>query len=286
MATLKVSVRNAKRQPLDDRMDVVVVAARTDAMVGRVLDVPGRAAVKFENLADGQPYIVKVFPVRHRAVAQFALPMGDKPLAVNLYCPIDPDRVTAVHFPSYADADATLTQVLDRSTVEGVTGNGAAIYASLADPQKAGLFNLFSKMSSVGFDDRRTIWSFVDSLYRIRADRVFVNVQPALRDLVKSALVSGLFHEAPGKLHQPPPQFLSAGSFKTAEQYGNLQLSFFASEGPPLTFKVDADIDDAAGLGHTFQVIRNWATSGTTHPYDIHEILVFRQEVTLPYDLA
>ena len=49
---------------------------------------------------------------------------------------------------------------------------------------------------------------------------------------------------------------------------------------------MDADIDDAAGLGHVFQVLRNWLTHGATHPYDIHEILVFRQEVALPYDLA
>jgi hypothetical protein len=49
---------------------------------------------------------------------------------------------------------------------------------------------------------------------------------------------------------------------------------------------VDADIDDAGGLGHTFQVIRNWLTRGATHPYDIHQILAFRQEVFLPYDLA
>jgi len=89
-----------------------------------------------------------------------------------------------------------------------------------------------------------------------------------------------------GSLHTPPPSFVSAGSFKTADRYGNLQLSFFASLTEPLTFKVDADIDDAAGLGHTFQVLRNWVTHGTTHPYDIHQILVFRQEVALPYDLA
>ena len=50
--------------------------------------------------------------------------------------------------------------------------------------------------------------------------------------------------------------------------------------------EVDADIDNAAGIGHVFQVLRNWITHGTTHPYDIHQILVFRQEVVLPYDLA
>jgi hypothetical protein len=89
-----------------------------------------------------------------------------------------------------------------------------------------------------------------------------------------------------GSLHTPPPGYCAAGSFKTADQYGNLQLTFFASEQPPLTFKVDADIDDAAGLGHVFQVMRNWLTHGTTHPYDIHQILVYRQEVALPYELA
>lgn len=87
----------------------------------------------------------------------------------------------------------------------------------------------------------------------------------------------------------PAPRVIrvnQGGSYKTADRYGNLQLTFFASQAAPLTFKVDADIDDAAGVGHTFQVLRNWATHGTTHPYDIHKILVFRQEVALPYDLA
>ena len=37
-----------------------------------------------------------------------------------------------------------------------------------------------------------------------------------------------------------------------------------------------------AEFGHTFQVLRNWVTHGTTHPYDIHQILVYRQEVALP----
>jgi hypothetical protein len=120
----------------------------------------------------------------------------------------------------------------------------------------------------------------------VRGDRVFADVQVGLRDLVKSAVTNGKFYAAPDRLHQPPPGFVSAGSFKTFDEYGNLQLSFFASGAAPLTFKVDADIDDAAGLGHTFQVIRNFVTRGTTHPYDIHQILVFRQEATLPYELA
>lgn len=286
MATVKVRVCNAGRQPLDDRMDVRIVSARTDATVKQALDVRGTSTVKFDGLVPGQPHIVKVFPSRHRPVQQFTIPHDGEPETVTLYSPLYPDRVRETRFPLYDQIDRLLTTVLERSTVEGLAGSGAALYETMAADQRAGLFNLFSKMSSVGFDDQRTIWSFVDRIYRVRGDRVFADVQLALRDLVKGAVVTGRFFEAPGRLHQPPPGFVSAGSFKTFDEYGNLQLSFFASSAAPLSFKVDADIDDAAGLGHTFQVIRNFVTHGTTHPYDIHQILLFRQEATLPYELA
>ena len=287
MGALLVRVCNAKRHALDDHMDVQVSSTRTDATVARALDVPGQTPVKFANLTEGQPYIVKVFPTRHRPVAQFAIAgPDDAPTVVQMHCPIHPERVRAVTFPEYDAVHSELRRVLDCSTVEGIEGQGAQLYRGLNDTQKAGLFNLFAKMFNVGFDERRTVWSFVDRLFRVRADRVFVDVQPPLRDLIKGAVAAERFREVSGSLHTPPGGFCQAGSFKTSEEYGNLQLTFFSSLATPLTFKVDADIDDAAGLGHAFQVLRNWVTKGTTHPYDIHQILVFRQEVALPYDLA
>ena len=51
---------------------------------------------------------------------------------------------------------------------EGIEGRGSTLYGQLADIQKAGLFNLFTKMRAFGFDDRRTIWFFVDRLFRVR----------------------------------------------------------------------------------------------------------------------
>ena len=286
MGTLLVRVGNALRQPLPDQMDIQVVAARSDRLVRAVTGVPGHAEVRIEGLIDHQPYIVKVFPSRHRPVAQFGIPRPGDPVVVQLYAPLDPERVQQTSFPSYEEIEPALRAVLGRSTVEGVDGSGAELYAGLTETQRAGLFNLFSKMENFGFDEHRTVWSFVDRLYRIRADRIFADVQPALRDLVKGAVSEDRFREVSGKLHTPPPGFNEAGSFKTGERYGNLQLSFFVSRTEPLAFKVDADIDDAAGLGHAFQVIRNFVTKGTTHPYDIHQILVFRQEVELPYQLA
>ena len=286
MGSLIVKVGNALRQPLPDRMDIKVTSARTDALVRVASNLPGSADVVIDGLLDHQPYIVKVFPVRHRPVSAFGIPAPGAPVVVQLYAPLDPERVEKVTFPPYADVPVALRTVLDASTVEGLTGRGQPLYAGLTDTQKAGLYNLYAKMSTFGFDDQRTVWSFVDGVYRVRADRIFVDVQPGLRDLVKGAIAEERFREVSGKLHVPPPGYTASGSFKTAERYGNLQLSFFCSIAEPLTFKVDADIDDAAGIGHAFQVIRNFVTKGTTHPYDIHEILVFRQEAVLPYQLA
>jgi hypothetical protein len=287
MGAILVRVGNAARQPLDDVMDIQVVSTRTDTVVASVSGIPGGQPVKVGGLVERQPYLVKVFPMRHRPVAQFAFAGTDaQPTEVRLHAPLHPERVRAATFPDYGRLDPELRRVLEQSTVEGVDGRGQALYAGLSSVQKAGLLNLFTKMSGFGFDDRRSIWSFVDRVFRVRADRIFVDAQPALRDLVKSGVASERFREVSGSLHTPPPGYGQAGSFKTPEHYGNLQLTFFSSLEAPLSFKVDADIDDAAGLGHVFQVIRNSVTDGTTHPYDIHQILVYRQEATLPYDLA
>jgi hypothetical protein len=297
LGTLHVTVRNAKREKLDDTVDLQVVAVRTNVVVARKR-ARGTQHITFE-VGGGQPYIVKAFPTRHRPVGHILLMPFDGSATAELFCPIDPERVNEVQFPKYAELPIELRRVLNRSKLEGSTsstGSGPSLYSDLTDMQRAGLLNLFAKMDSFGFDESHTVWSGVQGIYRIRPDRVFADVDVALRDRVKGEIASQRFHEVSGKLHAPPPGFALAGSFKTDERYGNLQLSFFSSaqlklrptaEGAaPIAFKVDADIDDAAGLGHAFQVLRNFVTDGITHPYDIHQILTFRQEVAPLYDLA
>jgi len=304
VGVLLVKLRNAKRERLDDSVDLQVVSVRTNILAGRKR-TRATQQVTFE-LAGGQPYIVKAFPSRHRPVGRIVLMPIEGSATAELYCPLDPERVRDVQFPAYADLPIDLQRVLDRSTLEGAAPSalsGVSLYDDLSQIQRAGLLNLFAKMDSFGFDERHTVWSAVDRLYRIRPDRIFADVDVALRDRVKAEVIEHRFREVSGKLHSPPPGFTFAGSFKTDDRYGNLQLSFFSSaqlklrttgelrptdegETTPIRFKVDADIDDAAGLGHTFQVLRNFVTNGVTHPYDIHQILTFRQEVTPLYDLA
>jgi hypothetical protein len=83
-------------------------------------------------------------------------------------------------------------------------------------------------------------------------------------------------------LHSPPAGFTAGGSFKTDDSYGNLQLTFWQSGD---NWTADIDIDDAAGLEHVFQVLRNTLSGRPTHPYDIHEILIAHQEIDPGYEL-
>ena len=63
-------------------------------------------------------------------------------------------------------------------------------------------------------------------------------------------------------------------------------MTFFGSSSSPLTFRVDADIDDASGIEHAFQVLDHFLTDGETHPFDIHQLLTFFQRLDAGYALV
>jgi len=91
-----------------------------------------------------------------------------------------------------------------------------------------------------------------------------------------------LFDPVSGLLHRIPDGFTEAGSFKTQDHYGNLQLTFCVRGNE---WRADVDIDDAGGVEHVFQVLRNTVSGSPTHPYNIHQLLVHYQRLELDYDL-
>ena len=292
MATLDIAVNDAALRPLDDTVDLDVRAVQTGALVFQARGASGKKRVRLENLVAGQPYKIRALPMRHRPVQQFASVLNGKESGtVAVYCPVDPARVLAPAFPAYNALEGALRLVLEASSLEqeqrspsAPASTGETLFNALDNLQKAGLLNLFAKMRHTLMGGATT-WDFVTDVYRVRGDRIFANVTVDFRDRVKNEVAGGMFHEVPQSLHQPPPDFRAAGSFKTADHYGNLQLTFFSSATAPLEFKLDADCDDAAGIEHGFQVIGHSLTGGETHPYDIHEILTFYQRLDVGYEL-
>lgn len=273
---MQLRVCGADRKPLLEPYVLKVFEPQSSRCVHAQTTIS--SSVRIDDLLP-RPYLVQVLPLTHRPVAQFVVEPTPDP--VPICTPLDPDRVTLAKFPAWDGLAPDLQTVLTASTIEGLDApDGAGLYAALTEPQRAGLLNLYAKMTREELNENAKVWTFVRRLYRVRQDRIFADVLPPLRDLVKSG---ARFRAVPGVLHTPPPGFHHAGSFKTTDPYGNLQLTFFCND--LLEFKVDADIDDAAGIGHLFQVIGHAVTGGTTHPYDIHQILTYRQDLTLPYTL-
>jgi hypothetical protein len=300
MATFNIRAFDASRNQLDDDMDVHVLELPSQNVVKTLRRQSGGKTIKVSGLKPGRVYGVQVFPAHYRPVgAVQRAPDGSAPANVHVFCPIHPLRAMTTVFPAYADLDADLVRVLEASTLEREASDSAApsatapgatpgerLYNGLAKTAKAGLLNLFAKMQNTT-SGGRTMWSFVTDLYRVRGDRIFANVHVDFRDHVRSAAAAREFEKVSGSLHTPPPDFTPADSFKhQAFDSGILQLTFFASTAAPIRFRIDADIDDAGGLGHVFQVLRNFLTQGDTHPYDIHQILTFHQLIDPRYELG
>jgi hypothetical protein len=291
MSSITVGLLDATRKPLADIVDIDVIEAATGLTVATKRKADGRTPVRFSDLRPATVYRVNAFPMRHRPVGALTIPGAHR---LELHAPVHPQRVSTVDFPEFSRLPRKLRDVLDRSvleldtpareSVESPTA-GALLYDRLANEPRAGLLNIFTKLAATPLGDV-SAWSFVSDLFRIRGDRIFANVHVTFRDAVKNAESAGDFEEVSGALHKPPPGFSPAGSFKTsADRYGVLQVSFFSSDTAPLRFKADIDIDDAAGIGHVFQVLRNHLTHSATHPYDIHQILAFTQHLRPPYAL-
>jgi hypothetical protein len=292
MAKLTIRAFDAERRKLDDWIDVDVRDLTSGQLVGTKRNVKGTASVTVP-VQPGRPHSVQVFPLRHRPVGVIEIsPDGNASKNVHVFCPVHPQRVVDVGFPDYDDLAPELRAVLEVSALEpdlrapaSGAATGRTLYDGLDTIPRAGLLNLFVKMQNT-LSGGRTMWSFVDTLYRVRGDRIFADVAIDFRDHVKSGEAGGEFARVNDALHTPPPDFTSAGSFKHQLFHaGVLQLTFFSSVASPLRFKLDADIDDAGGLGHVFQVLRNWITQGETNPYDIHQILVFSQFLNPSYRL-
>jgi hypothetical protein len=228
-------------------------------------------------------YRMEIDPPAYLPIGQFVNLKASGFTDEKFTFPIDPKKVVAVDFPSYQDLDF-LALLEGSDKVLGFEGKkGEELYDTLDDIRKAGLLNIATKTRATPLSNGKTVLGYLQILHELRGDRFFATVPKELREETKNSVAADLFHVADQSLHHPPAGFVgftNAGSFKTNDSHGNLQLSFFMKGDECVA---DIDIDDAGGLAHAFQVLRNALTGRPTHPYDIHEILVFRQKLDPGY---
>jgi hypothetical protein len=199
----------------------------------------------------------------------------------RIVLPVNPAKVIRLQCPDYQDLPHVHTLLEASGAVLDFAGKqGRELYEAVDDIRKAGLLNIITKSHLTCFRNEASVLSYFRELKELRGDRFYVLVSHELRENVKNSVQDDLFAPASDLLHRPPDGYTRAGSFKTPDPFGNLQLSFFVRDGE---WMADVDIDDAAGFGHVFQVARNALTGQPTHPYDIHQILIERQAMDPGY---
>lgn len=279
---LRLELLNVYGNFLGEKVDVILRHQVLSEIVKASLNAIGPVDITGLRGTPQGLYRIDVDPPSFQSVSQFInmKASGITPLSITF--PIDPGKVKKVNFPTFAKLAADLQTLLENSdkVFSFVGKTGKDLYDSLDDIRKAGLLNIAVKTGATPLSNGRTVLSYIAELNEIRGDRFFAVVPKELREETKNSVAEGLFHPADQSLHHPPVGFAPAGSFKTPDHYGNLQLTFFINGDD---FVADIDIDDAAGLEHVFQVLRNKLSGQPTHPYNIHEILVGHQHLDPGY---
>src|ERR1700686_5353386 len=279
---LRLKVIDVYGKPIPETIDIIlrhqglseVVKAQANAK--NTIDITGLRG------APQGLYRIEIDPPSYQYVSQFVSLKASGITPLSIAFPIDPKKVKKVNFPVYAKLSGDLQSLMEQSdhvlSFEGKKGK--SLYDAFDDIRRAGLLNIAVKSGSTPLTNKRTVLSYIQQLSELRGDRFFAVVPKELREETKNSVAEGLFHPADESLHHPPPGFTHAGSLKTPDHYGNLQLTFFMNGNDCVA---DIDIDDAAGIEHVFQVVHNSLSGQPTHPYNIHEILVGYQHLDPGY---
>jgi hypothetical protein len=281
---LQLSLRDVHGEPIKESA-LVRLRNLSSSAVKQVQGNPGRT-LSIRGLK-GRPkglYVVEVDPPGYLSSSKFIEVQASGITQAEMVFAVDASRVRDVSLPAYADLPAEARAMLENSTrVRGFEGlSGQTLYEAFDDIRCAGLLNVIAKTRVTASTPGQSVLSQLAELLDLRGDRCFCVVPQSLRDDTKNAALAGLFKAVDGGLHHFDDGFSEAGSFKTPDSYGNLQLTFFASAD---RWVADIDIDDAGGIGHLFQVIRNEVKNRTTHPYDIQQILLRHQSLDPMYRL-
>ena len=274
---LRLELYDAYGDPIRERVDIYLYH-QTLSETRAVRSVETTKPVNIKGLRGAPEGLYRLFidPPSYLPVSVFVNVKASGITERSLPFAVDPDKVLRVSFPEYSQLGPA-RDLLEASRVSDQAGE--ALYNGLDDIRRAGLLNILAKSRRTPLTGGGVVLDSLRKLVRIEGDRSFAVVSPDLCSKIKSSVTAGTFTEVSGALHEFQ-DYTCTGSYKTLDSYGNLQLTLFRKGDD---WVADVDIDDAAGLGHVFQVARNAITARPTHPYNIHDILVRFQEIDPGY---
>jgi hypothetical protein len=187
----------------------------------------------------------------------------------------NPKKVVEISAPGLSKVPAAFARAIQSAGMWRLRAEDAdlvgftntALYSAMGPLRKACLLNIARKASH---SSSARIGRFVEALHVIRQDRCFVTVHPDIHDAMRA---SDLFKSADGSLHAPPPHYQFFESFKTRDAHANLQVTLFRHT-TTAAMVADIDIDEASGIKHGHEVIRNKVGNSRTNPYLGRELML------------
>ena len=288
--------KDAHRRPIKDKVRVTFENFKAEGESFRT-EISNFPALLTEVAAFSLGmWTVHIQPERYRAKSFFLQTPTDDPVTCEEFFFLHADRAR----PNFTSPDKlfsddkwkALADVLKKSTVDGLSGK--ELYAELVKKKNhlraAGLLNLHARSQAVTLDSGNTAFSHFEKVVLILQDRIYATVGDGLHGDVVKSVKKNIISPAKGNLHEFPipgdfQMLKKDASFKTPEKAGNLQLTFAKNASGKMV--VDADVDEAKGIKHAFEVLSHVFTGGRTHPYDIHQILTFfYRDIELGYDIV
>jgi hypothetical protein len=285
--TVKLRFVDVLGLPLDDHTVTVDVFSLDNTIhFQAIVPLNGQTDVAV-NLEDSRlgVYRFQLSPTNYQVIQFFlTLPPGGtivrkKPVVF----PVDPAQVIAIGAPTFADLPAKLQNFLTSATIQPDSGSvpvagvatpaGEDLYTALPPRLKAALLNLFLKSSSTKLSDGTTCFDHIQVLRELDQDRLFATIDVGL---LEETMDSATFHSVDFSLHKEILGYKLFSSYKTGDREGNLQLTFSRKGTTGADYLIDMDIDEAQGIAHAFEVVRNVFT-GLTDPYNVREILMAAQ---------
>lgn len=281
--TIRLTLQDVLGNPLDDHAvlcDIFDLHNINHYQVNIPIDGHTDVAIKLQN-APGGVYRFELSPTNYRVVQFFLTlpPGGTTSRKEPVVFPVDADRVVDISAPSFGDLNPKLQLLLKSSSISPdgsrPATSGQPLYDALPPKLKAALLNLFVKSSNTMLGSRESCFDYIcgHNIVKLDQDRVFAKIDAALAE---ESAVSKDFRSADFSLHREIPPYKCFASFKTLNSVGNLQLTFLRNGATGNDYLVDMDIDEAQGIVHAFEVIKNTFT-GLTNPYDVREILTVAQ---------
>ena len=199
-----------------------------------IRNVDASRLINVNNLHSGPQgiYQLTIDPPSYNPVSRFVTIKTSGSTDVTVPFPVDISKIVDVVFPTFPNLPKDLRELLTNSpNVLGFENNtGPLLYDVFDKIRRAGVLNIARKTLATRFANDKTVLSMVREIREVRGDRFFAFVSRELREETKNSVNTGVFHKVDGSLHHLPPQFVDfkdAGSFKTDDHFGNLQLTFF-----------------------------------------------------------